>query len=234
MKKSALQIARAAYQPKLPAVLKGSVAVQAGEATESAADHDEIKSLFPITYGMPIVKFVEGEKKELAPINVGVILSGGQAPGGHNVISGLFDGIKRINPESRLFGFLMGPDGLINHKYMELTADIIDEYRNTGGFDIIGSGRTKLEKTEQFDKGLEILGVALDEKKDEELWKKMIVDRGMSWNHGSSLQGWDCPVAKTFNVTAIPRMYIIDKEGKIIAQDLRGEKLQEKMAELFK
>ena len=157
MKKSALQIARAAYQPKLPAVLKGSVAVQAGEATESAADHDEIKSLFPITYGMPIVKFVEGEKKELAPINVGVILSGGQAPGGHNVISGLFDGIKRINPESRLFGFLMGPDGLINHKYMELTADIIDEYRNTGGFDIIGSGRTKLEKTEQFDKGLEIL-----------------------------------------------------------------------------
>ncbi len=84
------------------------------------------------------------------------------------------------------------------------------------------------------DKGLEILGVALDEKKDEELWKKMIVDRGMSWNHGSSLQGWDCPVAKTFNVTAIPRMYIIDKEGKIIAQDLRGEKLQEKMAELFK
>ena len=157
MKKSALQIARAAYQPKLPAVLKGSVAVQAGEATESAADHDEIKSLFPITYGMPIVKFVEGEKKEFAPINVGVILSGGQAPGGHNVISGLFDGIKRINPESRLFGFLMGPDGLINHKYMELTADIIDEYRNTGGFDIIGSGRTKLEKTEQFDKGLEIL-----------------------------------------------------------------------------
>ena len=88
---------------------------------------------------------------------MGVILSGGQAPGGHNVISGLFDGIKRLNPASRLFGFILGPGGLVDHNYMELTADIIDEYRNTGGFDIIGSGRTKLEKKEQFDKGLEIL-----------------------------------------------------------------------------
>ena len=157
MKKSALQIARAAYQPKLPAVLKGNVAVQSGDKTESAADHEEIQKLFPITYGMPVIRFVEGEQKEFAPFNVGVILSGGQAPGGHNVISGIFDGIKRLNPACRLFGFLMGPDGLINHKYMELTADIIDEYRNTGGFDIIGSGRTKLEKKEQFDKGLEIL-----------------------------------------------------------------------------
>ena len=157
MKKSALQIARAAYQPKLPAVLKGNVAVQSGDKTESAADHEEIQKLFPITYGMPVIRFVEGEQKEFAPFNVGVILSGGQAPGGHNVISGIFDGIKRLNPTCRLFGFLMGPDGLINHKYMELTADIIDEYRNTGGFDIIGSGRTKLEKKEQFDKGLEIL-----------------------------------------------------------------------------
>ncbi len=157
MKKSALQIARAAYQPKLPAVLKGNVTTVNGAATESAADHDAIKALFPTTYGMPVVTFAEGAKKDHAPLNVGVILSGGQAPGGHNVISGIFDGIKNLNPASRLYGFLMGPDGLINHKYMELTADIIDEYRNTGGFDIIGSGRTKLEKKEQFDKGLEIL-----------------------------------------------------------------------------
>jgi len=88
---------------------------------------------------------------------VGVILSGGQAPGGHNVIAGIFDGIKQGHPDSKLYGFILGPGGLVDHKYMELTADIIDEYRNTGGFDIIGSGRTKLEKKEQFDKGLEIL-----------------------------------------------------------------------------
>ena len=91
------------------------------------------------------------------PINVGVILSGGQAPGGHNVISGLFDGIKKVNRDSRLYGFLMGPGGLVDHKYVELTSNVINEFRNTGGFDIIGSGRTKLEKKEQFDKGLEIL-----------------------------------------------------------------------------
>ena len=95
--------------------------------------------------------------KSREAINVGVILSGGQAPGGHNVISGLFDGIKSINKDSRLFGFLLGPAGLVDHNYIELTSDIIDDYRNTGGFDIIGSGRTKLEKVEQFDKGLEIL-----------------------------------------------------------------------------
>jgi diphosphate-dependent phosphofructokinase len=89
-------------------------------------------------------------------VNVGVILSGGQAPGGHNVISGIFDGIKKINPESKLYGFLGGPGGLVDHKYVELTAEIIDEYRNTGGFDIIGSGRTKLEEEWQFDKGLKL------------------------------------------------------------------------------
>ena len=155
--KSNLQIARAAYQPKLPAVLKGATALQEGEATQSVANQEDIKKLFPNTYGMPLLKFVQGTAKAGQPINVGVILSGGQAPGGHNVISGIFDGIKNINKDSRLFGFKMGPDGLINHDYIELTADIIDEYRNTGGFDIIGSGRTKLEKTEQFDKGLVIL-----------------------------------------------------------------------------
>ncbi len=157
MSKSALQVARAAYQPKLPKALKGAVKIQEGNPTQSVADQDAIKGLFPNTYGMPLIKFVEGDEQAYEPMNVGVILSGGQAPGGHNVISGLFDGIKRLNKDSRLFGFLMGPGGLVDHKYMELTADIIDEYRNTGGFDIIGSGRTKLETVEQFEKGLQIL-----------------------------------------------------------------------------
>ncbi|GAB6012104.1 diphosphate--fructose-6-phosphate 1-phosphotransferase [Viscerimonas tarda] len=158
MTKSALQIARAAYKPKMPKVLYGTVKVEEGAATESVANQAEVKELFPNTYGMPIIKFVEStEKLNLPATNVGVILSGGQAPGGHNVIAGLFDGIKSLNKDNKLYGFLMGPGGLIDHKYQELTADIIDEYRNTGGFDIIGSGRTKLETKEQFDKGLEIL-----------------------------------------------------------------------------
>ena len=157
MTKSALQIARAAYQPKLPKALTGAVVAKEGEPTQSVADQEEIKKLFPNTYGMPLIQFVEGEAKEFAPMNVGVILSGGQAPGGHNVISGLFDGVKKLNPANKLYGFILGPGGLVDHNYMELTADIIDEYRNTGGFDIIGSGRTKLEKEEQFEKGYEIL-----------------------------------------------------------------------------
>ena len=157
MTKSALQIARAAYQPKLPKALKGAVIAKEGEATQSVADQEAIKALFPNTYGMPLIQFVEGQATEFPAINVGVILSGGQAPGGHNVISGLFDGIKKLNKDSKLYGFILGPGGLVDHKYMELTADIIDEYRNTGGFDIIGSGRTKLEKEEQFEKGYEII-----------------------------------------------------------------------------
>ena len=157
MTKSALQIARAAYQPKLPKALKGAVIAKEGEATQSVADQEAIKALFPNTYGMPLIQFVEGQATEYPAINVGVILSGGQAPGGHNVISGLFDGIKKLNKDSKLYGFILGPGGLVDHKYMELTADIIDEYRNTGGFDIIGSGRTKLEKVEQFEKGYEII-----------------------------------------------------------------------------
>ncbi len=158
MKKSALQIARAAYQPKLPVTLTGAVMAVEGAPTQSVADQEEIAKLFPNTYGMPELRFEKNPNPMVGKsVNVGVILSGGQAPGGHNVICGLFDGIKRINKDSRLYGFLMGPGGLVDHKYIELTADIIDEYRNTGGFDIIGSGRTKLEKKEQFDKGLEIL-----------------------------------------------------------------------------
>ncbi|MCB9071749.1 MAG: diphosphate--fructose-6-phosphate 1-phosphotransferase [Prevotellaceae bacterium] len=156
MKKSALQIARASYQPKLPASLKGGVVLTEGAMTQSVADQDAIKELFPNTYGMPIVKFEAGAVKSYPTVNVGVILSGGQAPGGHNVIAGLFDGLKKLNPNNKLYGFLGGPSGLIDHKYMELTTEIVDEYRNTGGFDIIGSGRTKLEEPAQFDSGIEI------------------------------------------------------------------------------
>ena len=158
MKKSALQKARAAYQPKLPIVLTGAVRPVEGQATQSVADQEAIQKLFPNTYGLPELKFEKNPTPSPSkPMNVGVILSGGQAPGGHNVICGLFDGIRKIHRDSRLYGFLMGPGGFVDHKYMELTSAIIDEYRNTGGFDIIGSGRTKLETKEQFDKGLEIL-----------------------------------------------------------------------------
>ena len=152
-----MQIARAAYQPKLPRGLKGAVKAQEGAATQSVDNQEEIKALFPNTYGMPLVEFVPGEETTHEPMNVGIILSGGQAPGGHNVITGLFDAVKRLNPENRLYGFILGPGGLVDHNYMELTKEIVDEYRNTGGFDMIGSGRTKLEKVEQFEKGLEII-----------------------------------------------------------------------------
>ncbi len=155
---SALQQARAQYQPKLPKSLQGPVKLVDGEKTQSVADQAEIAKLFPNTYGMPLITFEPGTEKASAPaFNVGVILSGGQAPGGHNVISGIFDGIKNINPDSKLYGFLGGPGGLVDHKYMEITAEYLDAFRNTGGFDIIGSGRTKLEEETQFDKGLEIL-----------------------------------------------------------------------------
>ena len=156
MEKSALQIARAAYQPKLPKALQGAVRIKEGAPTQSVDNQEDIKKLFPNTYGMPIIEFEPATSENNSKINVGVILSGGQAPGGHNVITGLFDQIKRLNPENRLFGFILGPGGFVDHNYKELTAEVIDEYRNTGGFDMIGSGRTKLEKVEQFEKGLEI------------------------------------------------------------------------------
>ena len=157
MEKSALQIARSAYEPKLPKALQGAVKIKEGKATQSVGDQEEIKKLFPNTYGMPIVEFEPATEANTKKMNVGIILSGGQAPGGHNVITGLFDQIKKLNPENRLYGFILGPGGLVDHNYMELTPEIIDEYRNTGGFDMIGSGRTKLEKVDQFEKGLEII-----------------------------------------------------------------------------
>ena len=157
MEKSALQKERAAYQPKLPKALQGAVTIKEGAATQSVDNQEEIKKLFPNTYGMPLVEFVPAETETHKAMNVGVILSGGQAPGGHNVISGLFDEVKKLNPENRLYGFLMGPGGLVDHNYIEITDELIADYRNTGGFDLIGSGRTKLEEVSQFEKGIEIL-----------------------------------------------------------------------------
>ena len=157
MKQSALQIERSAYQPKLPKALKGAVKVKEGQPTQSVDNQEEIKKLFPNTYGMPVVEFEPSGETQNTRVNVGIILSGGQAPGGHDVITGLFDQVKRLNPENKLYGFILGPGGLVDHNYMEITKEIADEYRNTGGFDMIGSGRTKLEKVEQFEKGLEII-----------------------------------------------------------------------------
>jgi pyrophosphate--fructose-6-phosphate 1-phosphotransferase len=157
MEISALQKERAAYQPKLPKALQGAVKISEGKPTQSVGDQEEIKKLFPNTYGMPLIEFVPGTEANNAKINIGVILSGGQAPGGHNVISGLFDTVKKLNPENRLYGFLMGPGGLVDHNYIEITEEFLANYRNTGGFDMIGSGRTKLEKEDQFEKGLQII-----------------------------------------------------------------------------
>ena len=155
MKISALQQARYAYTPKLPKVLREDIrkiSTVIGQPTQSASDQDELKKLFPNTYGLPKVSFkVTNESKSGRKLNVGVILSGGQAPGGHNVICGLYDALKKANPENKLYGFIGGPSGILDDKYLVMTDKLIDEYRNTGGFDIIGSGRTKLETTEQFE-----------------------------------------------------------------------------------
>jgi len=161
---SALHSARYKYSPKLPASLFGeltSLAVEFGAHTESAADKEALKEIFKHIYGKPVATFTNGKNaqgKEVdirKQLRVGVVLSGGQAPGGHNVIAGLFDGLKKGNSDSKLYGFLRGPSGIINNKSAELTSGIINEYRNTGGFDIIGSGRTKIETTEQFASSLE-------------------------------------------------------------------------------
>jgi pyrophosphate--fructose-6-phosphate 1-phosphotransferase len=151
---SALQQARAAYQPKLPPVLAENgpfVSLVDGADTQSVADQEAIAELFQNTYGLPIATFAAGSQSERPVIKVGVILSGGQAPGGHNVIAGLFDGLKALNEDNELYGFLGGPSGLTDNEYRVLTEEIVDEYRNTGGFDIICSGRTKLETEEQFE-----------------------------------------------------------------------------------
>ena len=151
---SPLQKARYQYEPKLPGMLRSGVdkiAVKEGEPTQSVADQETIKSLFPNTYGKNEITFVEGESTASPDKQVvGVILSGGQAPGGHNVICGLYDALKAASPENVLIGFKNGPSGLIDDDFVVFDDEFIDKYRNTGGFDIIGSGRTKLETEEQF------------------------------------------------------------------------------------
>jgi pyrophosphate--fructose-6-phosphate 1-phosphotransferase len=152
---SPLQQVRYAYQPKLPPILRQSitsVVPSLGEATQTATDQEAIKALFPNTYGLPRVSFVEGENKDITKRrNIGVILSGGQAPGGHNVISGLYDALQAANPDNTLYGFKGGPSGILEDSYQVIDASFLETFRNTGGFDIIGSGRTKLETEAQFE-----------------------------------------------------------------------------------
>lgn len=157
---SPLQIERLKYQPKLPKSLSegiNSLELVEGSATQSVRDQEQIQELFKNTYGKPVVTFETSSSTKVSEIkNVGVILSGGQAPGGHNVIAGLYDALKQANSDNKLYGFLGGPSGIIDGKYIEFTDEFMDQYRNTGGFDIIGSGRTKLETEEQFKKSLEV------------------------------------------------------------------------------
>ncbi len=161
MKKlSPLQIERLKYQPKLPACLAlgiNSLELVEGSSTQSVKDQEQIQNLFKNTYGKPVVTFKNSISVTTSEQrNVGVILSGGQAPGGHNVIAGLYDALKQANSTNKLYGFLGGPSGIIDGKYVEFTDEFINQYRNTGGFDIIGSGRTKLETEEQFQKSWEV------------------------------------------------------------------------------
>jgi pyrophosphate--fructose-6-phosphate 1-phosphotransferase len=155
---SPLQSARFAYTPKLPAILRGSidkVAAVKGKAAEPSVDKDRLRETFPRTYGLPSVTLEAGDNQGIKKaIKIGVILSGGPAPGGHNVIAGIFDGLKAANPASELFGFRGGPGGLVEDKCMEIDAKLLDKYRNTGGFDLVGSGRTKIETPEQFEAAL--------------------------------------------------------------------------------
>lgn len=157
---SRLQTERYTYKPKLPKSLRSDfaeIASEVGTATESVSDMAELKQIFTETYGRPIVRFVPGTGGSFdKAVNVGVVLSGGQAPGGHNVICGLYDALKKANPESKLFGFLNGPGGILEDKAIEITGRYVDQFRNTGGFDIIGSGRTKLESEDQFETSLEV------------------------------------------------------------------------------
>lgn len=154
MNQSPLQKARYQYSPKLPGMLRNGISeicVKEGNATQSVADQEKIAALFPNTYGEKEITFEKGENTSAAKKQVvGVILSGGQAPGGHNVICGLYDALKATSKENVLYGFKNGPIGLLEDNYVEFDDAYIDAYRNTGGFDIIGSGRTKLETEEQF------------------------------------------------------------------------------------
>jgi pyrophosphate--fructose-6-phosphate 1-phosphotransferase len=152
---SELHKERLKFKPVLPAVLKKGVAnvkPVLGKATKSVADFNKIKAIFEKTYGMPVVSFKAGKNSIVTKktVKVGVVLSGGQAPGGHNVIFGLLEGLKSANKKNKLLGFLGGPSGILDNKTMEITDKVIANYKNTGGFDMIQSGRTKIETPEQF------------------------------------------------------------------------------------
>lgn len=156
---SPLETARLAYEPRLPEVLRGDITritPALGGPTESDADQNELRELFPLTFGAPIARFTSGENTAVSrPWKIGVVLSGGQAPGGHNVIAGIFDAMNKADPAGILYGFKGGPSGLINDEVTEITAETVNRFRNTGGFDMIGSGRTKLESESQFEHSLQ-------------------------------------------------------------------------------
>ncbi|MCL2293435.1 MAG: diphosphate--fructose-6-phosphate 1-phosphotransferase [Spirochaetes bacterium] len=160
MEYSILDKIRKEYKPKLPECLSRDISAVGVEEVNLDTQHPEkakLKEIMPRTFGKKYVKFVQKpEKINSKPLSVGFVLSGGQAPGGHNVIAGIFDSLKKINPDSRLFGFLGGPQGILDDKVMEITKEIIDDYRNTGGFDLVGSGRTKIETDEEFEKSLQV------------------------------------------------------------------------------
>ncbi len=198
---SALQVERLKYQPKLPSALAGGInnlSMTEGNKTQSVKDMEQIQELFKNTYGKPVVTFKTTSSTQPGEArNIGVILSGGQAPGGHNVIAGLYDALKQSNPNSKLYGFLGGPSGIIDGKYIEFTPEKINAYRNTGGFDIIGSGRTKLETEEQFQKAwqvcknLNITGVVIIGGDDSNTNAAMLAEWFVKHNAGIQVIG--CP-----------------------------------------
>jgi pyrophosphate--fructose-6-phosphate 1-phosphotransferase len=147
---SLLQRLRMEYKPKLPLILTKIESLAIEDQSGLRAPEEQLRSLFPKTFSQPLLSFKEGTKKTHAPLKVGIVLSGGQAPGGHNVISGLFDALKKLNAHSQLFGFLDGPSGIVENRHIEITEHLLAPYRNQGGFDLIGSGRTKIETDEQF------------------------------------------------------------------------------------
>ncbi|MBK6879945.1 MAG: diphosphate--fructose-6-phosphate 1-phosphotransferase [Elusimicrobia bacterium] len=152
---SPLQKERLKFKPTLPAVFKagpGTVRPQGGKVPRSVTDGEALRAVFPKTFGLPVVSFGKGKNPGATKkaVRVGVVLSGGQAPGGHNVLAGLLDGLKKANAKNKLFGFLGGPSGILDNKVLELTPAVLAAYRNTGGFDLIQSGRTKIETPEQF------------------------------------------------------------------------------------
>ncbi|MBI4395652.1 MAG: diphosphate--fructose-6-phosphate 1-phosphotransferase, partial [Elusimicrobia bacterium] len=213
--KSELQKERAEFKPVLPAVFKqgpAGVVPRFGKATESVADQDTVRKLFPNTYGRPIVTFGKGRNSALAkkPVKVGVVLSGGQAPGGHNVIAGVFDALKKANPKNKLIGFLGGPSGILENKFKEITAPLLEEYRNTGGFDIIQSGRTKIETPEQFETAKKTI---LDNRLD-----ALVVIGGDDSNTNAGL------LAEYFKAQGLPAGVI--GVPKTIDGDLKNERIE--------